>query len=104
MELLILQSKGKLSLYDSPIKYIPELKKSKEITREMLASQLSGLTRDSIAETFHDGPVSDGGPMRLCSEDDPECTPPEFFKALGDEVPLFAPQTQIACIFPSMLN
>ena len=39
LELLILQSAGKLSLDDSPIKYIPCLKISKEITLEMLGSQ-----------------------------------------------------------------
>ena len=100
LELLILQSVGKLSLDDSPIKYIPGLKISKEITLEMLASQLSGLTRDAMAQNFpaSDGPVGDVGPMMLCSAGDAQCSPQQFFKNLGNEIPLFAPETQTACI------
>lgn len=102
LELLILQSTGKLSLDDSPLKYIPELKISKDITLEMLASQISGLTRDSAAETFplSDGPIGDEGPIELCAKGSPECTAQHFFEDLGNEVPLFAPETQTACTLP----
>jgi CubicO group peptidase (beta-lactamase class C family) len=103
LELLILQSAGKLSLDDSPIKYIPCLKISKQITLEMLGSQLSGLTRDATGEIFRDSedPVADTQPMLLCSKGDAQCSPEKFVKNLGDEIPLFPPETQTACIHPT---
>jgi CubicO group peptidase (beta-lactamase class C family) len=96
LEILLLQEKGKLSLDDSPLKYIPELNISQDITLEMLATQMSGLGRDRAANPLPDLSKFVGG---TCGRRGYSCTSEEFIHIIGHDQLVFQPQTQPSCTF-----
>jgi CubicO group peptidase (beta-lactamase class C family) len=52
LELLILQERGCLSLFDSPLKWFPHWNISKGVTLEAMASHMAGLGRDRTRTRF----------------------------------------------------
>jgi len=97
LELLILQSRGKLSLDDTAVQYFPELKISQDITLEMLASQISGLGRDGTINPVLSINATDYLNGRCGHAGFGGCTVQDFFNVLDTHPPSFEPETQPAC-------
>jgi len=97
LELLILHSKGTLSLDDTAVQYFPELKISPDITLEMLASQISGLGRDGTINPISAFNSTDYLNGRCGNTGFGGCTAQDFFHVLDTHPPSFQPETQPAC-------
>jgi hypothetical protein len=100
LEILLLQERGNLSLDDSAVKYIPSLNISKEITLEMLASQMSGLGRDRMVNPLPPNLDLSQYVPGTCGRKGFTCTPDEFNRILGEHPPVFQPETQPSCTPP----
>jgi len=101
LELLILQERGRLSLLESPDKYIPQFTLSRDITLEMLASQISGLGADRLLNPLTSFPVRSPPeePLGFCGLVGFGCPAQEFLNAIATEEPMFQPATQPSCMF-----
>jgi hypothetical protein len=97
LEILLLQEQNRLSLDDPAIKYLRDLNISSEITIEMLASQLSGLGRDRAVNHLPPDLDLSKYVSGTCGRPGLTCTPEEFIKIIGDDPPVFQPQTQPSC-------
>jgi hypothetical protein len=100
LELLILQDAGKLSLFDSPKKYIPELNISADVTLELLASQMSGLRNEINRNPLNifPGLGPETAPFGYCGVFGVGCSDADLIEAISTEEPTFKVDVQPACI------
>ena len=100
LELLILQERGNLSLLDSPDKYLPHFNLSRQITLEMLASQLSGLGAERPLNPLTSFPIQTppAEPLGFCGQVGFGCPAQEFLNIIATEEPVFRPATQPSCM------
>jgi len=101
LELLILQQEGKLSLFDSPRKYLPELNISTDVTLELLASQMSGLRNNQNLNplTAFPGVGPETRPVGYCGVFGIDCTDADLITTYSHEEPSFEVDVQPACMF-----
>lgn len=94
-----MESKGKLSLDDALVDYLPHLNVTPDITLEMLASQLSGLGRDRSENPFPADLNSTQYVGGTCGANTLDgCTPSQFLERVERYPPVFRPETQVSCI------
>ena len=80
------------------IDYLPHLDISRDITLEMLASQLSGIGRDRTINPFPaDLDVKEYINGR-CGTNYFGCTKQQFLETVERYPPVFRPETQVSCI------
>jgi CubicO group peptidase (beta-lactamase class C family) len=101
LELLILQERGILSMYDSPLKWFPHWNISEDVTLEALASHMAGLGRDRSTNRFTWNPTQGftgnneghcGGPGMYC----PTAEAIDIILGSEPDFPVFA---QPSCTF-----
>jgi len=100
-----LQQEGKLSLFDSPKKYIPELNISADVTLELLASQISGIRNDITLNPLNafPGVAPETRPVGFCGVFGVGCSDADLIEAISQEQPSFEVDVQPACM-PTYFN
>jgi len=100
LELLILQERGCLSMFDSPLKWFPHWKLSPEVTLEALASHMAGLGRDRSQNHFTWDPNQGftGNNAGRCGSPGLDCTTQQAIDDFFSAEPDFPVYAQPSCI------